>query len=134
MDIHRNRRGQSVVAAKKAGKQNRNCEEDASPTRQSTVSQPQSHAQIVRTQSADAANGLLRSARSCDFIRIADAISGLPRPCRGLQLRFRPVPAAKKKQPLKNQRLFSLSVIRKDQFSLHSDVVQVQVVVVVMLS
>ncbi len=39
-----------------------------------------------------------------------------------------------KKQPLKNQRLFSLSVIRKDQFSLHSDVVQVQVVVVVMLS
>ena len=76
MDIHRNRRGQSVVAAKKAGKQNRNCEEDASPTRQSTVSQPHSSAPIVRTQSADAANGLLRSARSFEFTSIEIARSG----------------------------------------------------------
>ena len=33
------------------------------------VSLPHSPTQTVRTQSADAANGLLRSARSCDFVR-----------------------------------------------------------------
>ena len=75
------------------------------------VDLPHSSALTVRTQSADSTNGLLRSARSFEFICLTDAVSGLPRravrPPRCFDSALWTTGAANIKTAEKNPRCFS---------------------------